>query len=310
MDNIEDTNYKFNSQDIENIWYIFFFLADSTFSSVDVSYGKKGPYMLSGETMMSICKTLETIDFCCYRDAYSDAYTLLRKYRDDLMQYLFVLNVIQNKHGLTDEEAEKFTINSESMMKMIELDVSILVSGERKTDAELAMEKWIYNVLESSENKEDRKQFFDTSKYKSYLVSNNEKVKYIFENFLVDKWLIEDRKLNNYVHANGIRFVMDNYIYQDKKEKKDKELIETLQNITDIFLSLLSVIDSIKFHSSDYLDALEMGMKPQEGSQYWVCPIIVQYMNDRFDKKLLQYIQNNEGNGMQFMAEYYNQNKG
>lgn len=191
------------------------------------------------------------------------------------------------------------------MMKMIELDVSILVSGERKTDAELAMEKWIYNVLESSENKEDRKQFFDTSKYKSYLVSNNEKVEYIFDNFLVDKWLREDRKLNNYVHANGIRFVMDNYVYQNKKEDKDKELIETLQNITDIFLSLLSVIDSIKFHSSDYLDALEMEMKPQEGSQYWVCPIIVEYMNDRFDKKLLQYIQDNEGNGMQFMAEYY-----
>lgn len=117
MDDIEDTNYKFNFQDIENIWYIFFCLADSTFSSVYVSYGKKGPYMLSGETMMSICKTLETIDFCCYRDAYSDAYNLLRKCRDDLMQYLFVLNVIQNKHGLTDEEAEKFTINSESMMK-------------------------------------------------------------------------------------------------------------------------------------------------------------------------------------------------
>lgn len=285
--------------------HIFFCLADSTFSSVDVSYGKKGPYMLSGETMMSICKTLETIDFCCHKDAYSDAYTLLRKYRDDLMQYLFVLNVIQNKHGLTDEEAEEFTINSESMMKMIELDVSILVSGERKTDAELAMEKWIYNVLESSENNKDRKQFFDTSKYKSYLVSNNEKVKYIFDNFLVDKWLREDRKLNNYVHANGIRFVMDNYIYQNKKEDKDKELIETLQNITDIFLSLLSVIDSIKFHSSDYLDALEMDMEPQEGSQYWVCPIIVEYMNDRFDKKLLQYIQDNEGNGMQFMAEYY-----
>ena len=67
---------------------------------------------------------------------------------------------------MTDEEAEKFTINSESMMKMIELDVSILVSGERKTDAELAMEKWIYNVLESSENKEGIKKFFDTSKYK------------------------------------------------------------------------------------------------------------------------------------------------
>lgn len=97
---------------------------------------------------------------------------------------IFVLNVIQNIHSLTYEEAEKFTINSESIMKMIELDVSILVSGERKNDAEVAMEKWIYNVLESSENKEDRKQFFDTSKYKSYLVSNNEKVKYILIIFL------------------------------------------------------------------------------------------------------------------------------
>ena len=287
MEEISATNYKFNSKEIENVWRIFICLSDSTFSSVDVSYGKKGPYVLSGQTMMSICNTLETIDFCCYRNAYSDAYTLIRKIRDDLMQYLFVLNVIRNEHGLTDEETKEFTMDADSMMKMIELDVSILISGERKTDAELAMEKWIYNVLESSENNKDRKQFFDTSKYKSYLVSNNEKVKYIFENFFVDKWLGEDRKLNNYVHANGIRFVMDNYIYQDKKENKDKELIETLQNITDIFLSLLSVIDSIKFHSSNYLDALEMGMKPQEESQYWVCPIIVEYMNERF---LINYI--------------------
>ena len=77
------TNYKFNSEEIEDIWYIFFCLTDSTFSSVEVSYGKKGLYMLSGETMMSICRTLETIDFCCNRDAYSDAFTLIRKYRDD-----------------------------------------------------------------------------------------------------------------------------------------------------------------------------------------------------------------------------------
>lgn len=70
-------------------------------------------------------------------------------------------------------------------------------------------------------------------------------------------------------------------------------------------MSLLSVIDSIKFHSSDYLDALEMGMEPQEESQYWVCSIIVEYMNDRLDKELLQYIQDNEGNGMQFLNEYY-----
>ena len=196
MDDIEDTNYKFNSQDIEKIWYIFFCLADSTFSSVDVSYGKKGPYMLSGETMMSICKTLETIDFCCHRDAYSDAYTLLRKYRDDLMQYLFVLNLIQNKHGLTDEEAEKFNINSESMMKMIELDVSILVSGERKTavmgqlcSVNGIMQKMMMNYYYTRRLQPEGKidsivrtiEAGETQKWKCYYVVNNTDEELFFE---------------------------------------------------------------------------------------------------------------------------------
>lgn len=305
MDDVE-INYKFYNQDMADIWCIFFCLSDTTFSSMELSYGKNGPYILSGETMMSICKTLENIDFCCHRNAYSDAYTLIRKFRDDLMQYLFVLNVIKNRHGLTDKETEKFTTDLESMIKMIELDISILVSDERKTDAELAMEKWIYNTLGKTENVKERKTFFDASKYKTYLISNNEKIKYIFDNFLLEKWKREDRKLNNYVHTNGIRFLMDNYVYQENKEQKDRELIETLQNITDIFLSFLSILDSVKFHSSDYLDALQMNMKPPEESQYWVCPIIVEYMNERFDKQLLQYIQQNKGHGMQFLAEYYN----
>ena len=71
-------------------------------------------------------------------------------------------------------------------------------------------------------------------------------------------------------------------------------------------MSLLAVIDSIKLRSPDYVDALEMGMEPLEDSQYWVCQLIVEYMNDRFDKELLRYIQENEGHGMQFLAEYYN----
>ena len=305
MDDIENNEYKFYSYDIENIRDIFLCLSDATFSSSEVSYGRKGAYILSCQTMMSVCKTLETIDFCCFRNAYADAYTLIRKFRDDLMQYLFVLNVIQNEHGLTDKEVEQFEMSPESMMKMIELDIATLISVERKTDAELAMEKWIYNVLENTENAMDRKNFFDASKYKAYLISNNEKVRYIFENFFIDKWKKEDRKLNNYVHTNGIQYLMNNYVYQDSKVQKDKELIESLQNIVDIFLSILAVIDSIKFHSSDYLDALEMNADPQEGSQYLVCPIIVDYMNERFDSVLLKYIQDNEGHGMHFLAGYY-----
>ena len=303
--NLEEVNYKFKYEKIENIWQIFWVLSDTTSSSMDYSIGKNGMYAVSGETMMSISNTIQTIDFCCYRGAYSDAYTLIRKCRDDLMQYLFVLNVIQNKHGLTDQEIKNFSLEPDALTKLVEMSIYILASGERKSEQEFATEKWVYGELGNPENSKIRKKFFDTSKYKIYLMSNNEHIKYIFDNFLADKWKNEDRKLNNYVHTNGMAYLMNNYIFQENKILKDNELIETLRNIIDIFLSMLVIIDSIKVHSSDYIDALEMGMEPPENSQYWVASVILDYMNERFDKDLLSYLQENEGHGMQLLEEYY-----
>lgn len=276
MAEIKNENYKFKSLELENIWLIFCGLAETTFSSVEMLFGKKFTHILSGQAMMSVCRTIETIDFCCYRNAYSDAYTLIRKFRDDLMQYLYLLNVIQNEHNLDNEGIEI-----------------------------LAVEKWISNLLEKEENGFERSRFFGNAKYKQNINKSNEKCKSIFENFFEGKWFDIDRKLNNYVHANGIRFINDNYIYQSEKENKDRELLDTIQNITDIFLSLLSLLDSTKVRSSDYIDAIEMNLEPQEGSQYWVCPIILNYMNSRFHKELLLYIQDNERNGMRYLAEYY-----
>ena len=54
------------------------------------------------------------------------------------------------------------------------------------------MEKWIYNELDKLENIKDRKKFFGTSKYKSYLIINNKKVEHIFKYFLADKWEVEN----------------------------------------------------------------------------------------------------------------------
>jgi hypothetical protein len=204
-----------------------------------------------------------------------------------------------------EEELSAFFLDPESMIKIIEKDFQILTSGERKNASELAMESWMYNDLESNEHSEMRRKFFDTSKYKNYLMSNNKHVDVILNKFLATVWKSEDRKLNNYVHTNGIKYLMDNYVYQPNKEQRDKELIECIYNVTDIFISLLSVIDSTKLHSTDYLDALEMNMQPEEGSQYWVLPCVVEYMNNRFDTELLNYIQNNEYNGMRFMADDY-----
>ena len=65
---------------------------------------------------------------------------LIRKCRDDLLQYLFILKIIKNRHGLTEAELEQFCLEPESLIKMIEMEMDVLISGDRKTEAELAAE--------------------------------------------------------------------------------------------------------------------------------------------------------------------------
>lgn len=147
-----DEEYKFNNSELENIWYIFVALSDITFSKPEVSLGKQGRYALSCEIMMSAMNTITSIDFCMNRSAYADAYTLVRKLRDDLMQYLFILNVIKNMKKTpnidNDVGVEDLFSDVDKLWTIINRDIQFLISGAGKSVAELAMESWMYNELE------------------------------------------------------------------------------------------------------------------------------------------------------------------
>ena len=59
------------------------------------------------------------------------------------------------------------------------------------------------------------------------------------------------------------------------------------------------------FQCSCIMDLSIHNEKPIEGSQYWVAPCIVEYMEKNFpkiDKGLLQYIEDNNDYGMKFCA--------
>lgn len=304
-----DEEYKFNNSELDNLWYIFVALSDVTFSMPEVSLGKQGRYALSCETMMSAMNTITSIDFCMNRSAYADAYTLVRKLRDDLMQYLFILNVIKNMKKTSDKgndvSIEELFSDADKLWNMINKDIQFLISGEGKSDVELAMESWMYNELEKNNNTEYRKKYYDTSKYKNYLISQNSEIKELVEEFLNPLWKDIDRKLNNYVHGNGIKYITNNYVFQDKKDIQDGELVIVVKMILIIFLSILTLVDSTKMQSSDYMDALDMGEKPEENSQYWVCPCIVDFMNHNIDRKWLEYMQEHEKYGMKILCDFY-----
>ena len=123
-----ETQYKFKDHDLEELWYIIYVLSDSMFTSPRSSIGEKGTYFLSCENVMSVMNTLVSIDFCADREHFSDAFTLASKYRDDLMQYVYLLNVVSRIRGLSDEELNKYDITDvQSFMKMENLKNHILL---------------------------------------------------------------------------------------------------------------------------------------------------------------------------------------
>ena len=101
---------------------------------------------------------------------------------------------------------------------------------------------------------------------------------------------------------------MDNYtLYRNYQERKQK-LIETVRNITLIFISILSITLPNKIQSSDYRDDMEFGITPGEGCQYWVMPMIVEFMDMHFPKihpNLLQFLEDNNKYGMKMLIKDY-----
>lgn len=299
--------YSFDNSELENIWYFFFDMSEVAFSMPEFSLGKKGGYVLSCEAMMSAMNTIVSIDFCMRRGAYADAYTLVRKLRDDLMQYLFNLYAIENmKMNQSLDNAvsmESFISNIDKLLSDIDQEMQFMISGKGKSDAELAMESWMYNELDN--NAEYKNKYYKTSKYKMYLISQNSEIKKIVDNYLDTIWRNTDRKLNNYVHGNGIKYITANYILPAEKDVLDAELLETVGNIMTFFFCLLALIDSRKMQSSDYFDVLDVGEQPEENSQYCVCPSIVDFMNQKIERKWLEYIQEHEKYGMKILSDFY-----
>ena len=48
-------------------------------------------------------------------------------------------------------------------------------------------------------------------------------------------------------------------------------------------------MEAEQIRSSDYLDALEMGFNPKEGSQYYVAPQINKYIDTYMSKELKNF---------------------
>lgn len=189
--------------------------------------------------------TLQSIQLCCENSSLADAHTLIRKYRDDLYFYLYILYVNSNMDILNNNEITRHEKN--------------IVNWNNNNLKDINITEILKYIGESSIAKE---------------AVNKYKLKKSFSKISND--------LNDFVHSNGRLYYNRTYQYyynvKSIKENVDKIKYE-INYITSTFLFLLILIRPDYISSTDYVDYLEYGLEPIEGSQYWVAGFVNDYIN-------------------------------
>ena len=258
----------------------------------------KKSYFLNTYLIDSSAQTLRSIKLCCSIGSFSDANTLIRKLRDDLIQYAYILSITNSRKSFIEDDLKKLKVDNpeEFANSFLNIRMNIVL-----TDDEKAVSAWFSNKVSDLERPIKKKLEFQN--YIKTLKQNPSIAQVLGDYELQDYWEVLRRRLNDYVHNNGVKFSAQNSI-----QKNDKNLEIHLKNInirtsyiSSFFLIILLMIDSTLISSTDYIDHLDCNLEPPEDSQYFIASFIQDFIDRKVNKlhpELKQYLKDNNINGM------------
>ena len=239
------------------------FLSDFGFLSFGRDFVLCGKYTFSLQMVSTAFElTAGSIISCCESGCIADAYSLTRKYRDDLFFYLYIVVYDScNKLDGKSQETDQMEANIERWINnnLDDLHIgTVLQAIGQSSQARNAVQKY------------KLKPYFDTL----------------------------NKKLNHYVHSNGVSFYNQNVnAYQGEALQSQLEaLLEDMRFITITFLFLLTLCAPLSIMSTDYVDCLDCNMTPPDGSQYWVAPFVTAFFKrniDLIDESCMKYLHDN-----------------
>jgi len=186
----------------------------------------------------SIQGTLESIKDILVKGRINDSYALLRKYYDSV-----VINIYTNLYLNDNFNIENFIVQK----------IDNWIKGKEKLPEYRIMSKYI---KDSEKLQKINNLLYKDNKDKTYK-------------------LIRER-CNGHTHYNFYQYVLlnDNEIFIKDRLKYLNAFSKDLENIFILHLSYLFYLNGHYMASSDYIDSLECGLKPEEGSQYFVAPFV------------------------------------
>lgn len=212
--------------------------------------------------LTSVELTMGSIISCCENGCIADANSLLRKYRDDIFFYLYVLVYDSN---LKLEQAPP---------------------GNKKMEETIS--SWMKNHLKN----------FRISQLLKSISTSDDLQNAIDEYNLRQSFDEIGKQLNNYVHSNG--YIYYNKTVNGYKSGElaieISKIVRHAKYITIVFLFLLALCAPHMIMSTDYIDYLDCNETPPENSQYWVAPFILQFIKENItliDENCMEYLKNN-----------------
>lgn len=241
------------------------FLNDFGFLTSGRDFVRCRHYMFSPQDIFtSLELTMGSIFSCCENACLADANSLLRKYRDDLFFYLYIIAFDANQKRDVPQKKE-----------IAQMENNII--------------KWIENGLEK---------LYIVGVLKDILSSAPQLENAVNEYRLKESLKQIGGRLNNFIHANGRAYYNKsvNRYKADELYTELKGLLDDVKYITTAFLFLLILCSPGHVMANDYVDFLDCNMTPRKEAQYWVAPFVGQFIKENItliDESCLSYLKKN-----------------
>ena len=206
-----------------------------------VASGTKGIVNYASYVYSAIEGTLDSITTLLTKGRINDAYTLIRKLFDDILLEIYMDVTLKDKFSLDNYIVE---------------EVNEWIQGKHR----IPKSEKILKYLKTSERTRDLYPLFG---WDTYLKKNRE--------------LLDDS-----VHSNRYHLMLlnCNKVYLDDRERHLKNCEIVLNQLFLLHLSFIFHLNPQYLMAFDYIDYMDEGLTPPEGSEAW----IASFAQDAFDK--------------------------
>ena len=197
---------------------------------------------------MSIQGTLDSIKMLLAIGRINDAFVLVRKMFDDVLTEIYLDVTLKDKFDICK---------------------SMYVEDVQKWMHSTFRIPTLMKILKTLKTSEQTKNLYPFFGWKTYLEHNRQ-------------------FLDDCVHANrysSVLFNCNTVCLGDKREKQLDNISIILKQIMMIHVSFIFYLEPTYLMASDYLDCLEVGETPPEGSTKWVSP----FAQQAFDTYISQH---------------------